>query len=100
VRFAFYGGIKQSASTSYAERLNCTRPDMKPQLVTLEASWGVFTSYGFNVSTDAPLTSSSGGNSAYYSINPTTLRNLLVARNVISNTTTPITFRAEYKCFW
>ena len=99
VRFAFYGGLKQQASTSYEERLNCSRHDMRPQLVSLEASWDVFTSYGFNVSTDAPLAPASGSSSAYYSINPTQLRNSVPGLAALSSTL-PITFRAEYKCLW
>ena len=100
VRFAFYGGIKQQGSAAYAETLTCGRFDMRPQLMSLEASWGLFTSSGFNISSDAPLLPASGVNSAYYSINPTFLRDKLVQRSVISSTTTPITFRAEYKCLW
>lgn len=99
MRFAFYGGMKQQADPTYTERLTCARPDMRPQLVTLEASWGVFTSYGFDV-TEIPLVPASGGNSAYYSINPTDLRNRLVADDGSLASKSTITFRAEYKCLW
>ena len=67
---------------------------MRPHLVSLEASWGLFTSYAFNVTTDVPFTNASGANSAYYSINPTTLRAKM------SSLPSNVTFRAEYKCLW
>lgn len=100
VKFAFYGGLKQQADPNYAERLSCSRADMRPQLVSLEASWGLFTSYGFNVATDVPFTQASGPNSAYYSIIPTSLRTKLVAEDPRAASAPTVTFRAEYKCFW
>ena len=67
---------------------------MVPVLISVEASWGLFTSYGFNVSADVPLVAAGR---PYYDLNPTTLKATLGARvaNLPADT---VSFRAEYKC--
>jgi len=98
VKWVFWGGYKQKFSASYEQQLDCSRASMVPVLMSLEASWGLFTSYGFNVSADVPLVAATVSSSAYYTINPTTLKTTLASRVALPPGTSTVTLRAEYKC--
>lgn len=96
VRFFFYGGLKQQTSPNYSERLTCDS-GLTPILLTLEASWGLFTSYSFNTTTDAPLVGD-GGPGPYYDLNPVVLRAMVVEQDSSASNAPAMTFKAEYKC--
>lgn len=96
VRFFFYGGKKQQKNSNYTERLTCNS-GLKPILLTLEASWGIFTSYSFNETTDAPFVDN-GGIGSYYELDPVALREIVIKEDSSAAGPPTITFKAEYKC--
>jgi hypothetical protein len=96
VRFFFYGGLKQQNIADYSERLTCDS-GLTPILLTLEASWGLFTSYSFNESTEAPFFGN-GGPGPYYDLNPVSLRAIVVQQEPSAKNIPAMTFKAEYKC--
>lgn len=96
VRFFFYGGLKQQTIPNYSERLTC-HAGLTPILLTLEASWGLFTSYSFNATTDAPLIED-GGPGLYYDLDPVALRAMVVEQDSSARNAPAMTFKAEYKC--
>jgi len=71
MKWVFWGGYKQKASATYAQRLDCSDVGMVQVLISVEASWGLFTSFGLNVSADVPL--EAADRRPYYNLNPTTL---------------------------
>lgn len=96
VKWVFWGGSKQRNNAAYAQNLGCSEVGMVPVLITVEASWGLFTSYGFNASADVPLVENAGKD--YYTLNPTALKAILATRVNLPAGTESVTFRAEYKC--
>jgi hypothetical protein len=94
VKWVFWGGSKQRNNAAYAQNFGCSEVGMVPVLITVEASWGLFTSYGFNASADVPLVENAGRD--YYTLNPTALKAILATR--LPAGTETVTFRAEYKC--
>lgn len=97
VVWAFAGHFsKYERDSNYEEQLRCNS-GMTPTIISLDASWGIKTSYPFNLAQDVPRVNESAG--YYYAIRPKVLRQK-IASNVDYKdaATNDVTFRAEYVC--